>query len=529
MKKNIIAIALLSFGMMSCGDSFLDVAPTDKLSDETFWKSEKDADLGLAGCYRGWENYTNIVFLDAAADNGYDQFNYSIQPIGNGQILPTSGWGAWYDGDAGKWFPYSRIRKYNNFLEKVDNIDMDEARKEKYKAEVRFLRAYDYFNKVMFYGDVPLVTEVIADPQSSALARTPKAEVEAFIIKELTEIAAKLPVQNTIESRGHITQGAAFALKARLELYQGKYAEAMVSAKKVIDMSCYELFPTYEEMFWPESESTNKEAILNIQYIKDEYNSMLPQLNLPAVEGGWSALGASWKLIESYQMANGKAINEVGSGYDDNNPFKNRDPRMNMTVLCPGELYNGRYYNTLDKFINSVKNLDFHEEAAASRTGLLVKKYIKPMSVENMNNYDGNVMVIRLAEMYITFAECAVKTGKDTDLALQYINKIRNRAGIELASALTEDLVRYERRAELAFEGLRYFDIKRWNMGSQALNGPLYGSREGSVDPATGKVTWKNTYIKLEDRIFQQTRNYLLPIPQAELDRNPQMTQNPGY
>lgn len=534
MKKIILGLALMA-GMSSCGDSFLDVAPKDKLSDATFWKTEKDVTMALNGCYKGWEAITNVVFMDAASDNGYEQFDYNYQAIGNGQILPTSSTGlnaGWVDGHSTRWFRYDRIRKYNNFLEKIETVEMDAELKERYKAEVRFLRAYDYYNKVMFYGDIPLIKEVIASSAEANLTRTPKAEVENFVLTELEAVAAILPVQNTIESQGHITKGAALALKARLELYLGKYEEAQASAEAVINMPCYELYPQYEEMFWPSAENANKEAILDVQYMKNEYNNMIPQLNLPATEGGWSALNALWPFVEAFQMDNGKFIDEPGSGYNPDEPFKKRDPRLTMIVLCPGEPYNGRIYNPLDKFIDGKadrKNLDFHEEAAASRGGLLVKKHILPMSVVDANNHDGNAIVIRLAEMYITFAECALKTQKDKDKALRFINSIRIRGGMPEVSELTEKGVRYERRVELAFEGLRYFDLKRWDMGATALNGWAIGCRNGTIDSQTGKITWGADYIKLEERVFQPERNYLLPIPQTELDRNPNMVQNKGY
>lgn len=536
MKLKYISIALLSLGMVSCGDSFLNVTPQDQLSDNTFWKSDKDATLALNGCYRGWEAVVNVVFMDAASDNGYEQFDYNFQKIANGQLLPTSATGydaTWVeDKFSTRWFRYDRIRKYNNFLEKIEGVEMDAAMKERYKAEVRFLRAYDYYNKVMFYGDVPLITTVITNAADANLPRTAKAEVEAFVLKEVAEVAEVLPMQNTIESGGHITKGAALALKSRLELYMGDYEQSQASAKAVIDMSCYELFPTYEEIFWPSSESSNKEVILNVEYMKNEYKQMVPQLNMTAIDGGWSALNALWPFIESFQMANGKFADEAGSGYDDKKPFDGRDPRLDMIVLCPGKPYNGRIYNPLDKFIDGQadrKNGDYHEEAAASRGGLLVKKHIYPMSVEEANNHDGNAIIIRLAEVYITFAECALKTGKDADQALKLINAIRRRAGMPEATTLTERLVRYERRTELAFEGLRYFDLKRWDLGPTLLNGWAIGSRNGSVNATTGEVTWNNEYIKLEERIFQPTRKYLLPIPQAEMDRNPNMTQNEGY
>lgn len=531
MRQYILKIILISVVLMSCGEDFLDVSPMDKLSDATFWITESDADMALTGCYRGWESATNIVFLDAASDNGYEQFNYYYQDIGNGQILPTSGPGfsaPWVDGNATRWFTYDRIRKYNNFLGKIDNVTMDPGKKERYKAEVRFLRAYDYYNKVMFYGDVPLVKEVITDAAEAKLARTPKEEVVSFILSELNDISGKLPEQNQIQSGGRITKGAALALKVRLELYLGMYAEAQADVASVIAMD-YELFPTYEEMFYPSAKSTNKESILDIQYVKDNYNNMIPQLNMPATEGGWSALNALWPFIDAFQMSNGKFIDEAGSGYNNEEPFKNRDPRLAMIVLYPGEQYNGRYYNPLDREIDGKANSDYHINAAASRGGLLVKKHIFPMSVTDANNYDANAMVIRLAEMYIIFAECALKTGKDIDKALNYINAIRKRVGMPDAPQLTEKLVRYERRVELAFEGLRYFDLKRWDLGPELLNGQAKGCRNGTVNSSTGEVTWGTGHIVLEERTFHTSRNYLLPVPQMELDRNENMTQNPGY
>ncbi|MCD8193913.1 MAG: RagB/SusD family nutrient uptake outer membrane protein, partial [Tannerellaceae bacterium] len=346
-KHRYIIIILWSTIWVACGDGFLEVTPKDTLSDATFWKTEADADMALNGCYKGWECLTNILFLDAVSDNGYEQFDYCYQPIGNGQILPTSPAGLnapWVDEYATRWFRYDRIRKYNNFLAKVGTVEMDEAKKSRYIAEVRFLRAYDYFYKVMLYGDVPLVSELITEAEESNLPRTSQADVEAFIIKELDEMAMDLPVQNVIESGGHITRGAALALKARLELYRGNYQSAQQAAQQVINMSCYELYPDYEQLFWPAAKATNREVILDVQYMENDYSNMVPQLNLPASEGGWSALNALLPFVESFQMANGKQITDPASGYDENNPFKNRDPRLTMIVLCPGEEYNGRYY-----------------------------------------------------------------------------------------------------------------------------------------------------------------------------------------
>lgn len=534
--KNLIYLLIVlvsTLAINACTD-MLDVTPTDQLSNPLFWQSEADVRLALAGAYHGWESGVNILYLDSSSDNGYEQFNSGFRERINGDVHANIGQVTWPDpasGNVAQWFTYERIRKYNNFLTKIEDVELDAVIKERNRAEVRFLRAYDYFNKVMFYGDVPLVLEI--QPSDVTMPRTPSSEVKQFILDELEEISGQLPVQNVIESQGRITSGAALALKSRLELYMGNYSDAMASAKAVIDMGVYELFPDYRGLFLRENNSSNLESILEIQYVQDDYQQMLLQLNLPAREGGWSAISVSQTMINAYETANGLPITDDPE-YDPDNPFENRDPRLEMSVIYPGSWWNGRYYNSLDtNYMNSegemVSNPDYRQNAAASRGGQQLKKYMQPEGIEDMNNYDANVMVIRLAEVYLIFAEAALQTGQDMGLALDYINEIRNRAGHVEATELTDELIRRERRVELAFEGLRYFDIKRWDLGQEVIDGPYYASRDGSVDSQTGEVTWDEGYIMLENRNFIPERNYLLPIPQSELDANPEMTQNPGY
>lgn len=555
MKKIFYILLILTIGILfSCGDKFLDIAPRSELTDATFWKTENDATLALNGCYRLWEAYANICLFDGASDNGYEKSNFGFINLANGTLTAANynvsgSWIDWFHfmdenggGDfaaSANWFPYTRIHKYNNFLANIDKCEMDEAKRKQYIAEVRFLRAYDYFWKVMLHGDMPLVKGLV-NPDTQ-LPRDPAATIKQFILDELSEITSgnDLPVQNTIDSKGHVTKGAALALKARLELIMGKFVEAQVDAKAVIDMSCYELFPNYRDLFL-EANENNKEAILNVQYIVNDYEQSLTQISLPAGDGGWSALNASKSMVDAYECSDGKTITN-SAVYDINNPFANRDPRMDMTLLHPGQLWHGRFYNTLDQFMaDGSPNPDYNRNEPAARTGMNVIKYINSLDDSPGGwppNFGGNIMVIRLAEMYLTYAEAAVETGQNTNQALTYINAIRQRAGHVLASTLTKDLVRRERRVELAFEGLRYLDIMRWDLGPQVLNGPLYGSRRGTMDFTTGHVTWvgngadvnETNYIKIEERTFNPTRKYLFPIPQAEMDANPNMVQNPGY
>ncbi len=512
--------------LASCGQKFLEVSPTDRLSDMTFWKTEKDADMALAGIYNRWEEHWNILWWDLMTDNGFSQYAWdNVQALGNGQAN-ASNFGRDY-------FNYNLIRKYNQFLEKVPQIEMDAKKKERILAEARFLRAYDYFRKVQFYGDVPLVTEVIQNPEDAKMERSPRAEVVNFILTELEEVAKVLPVQNMRQSNGHVTSGAALALKARLELYEGKYPDAMADAKKVIDMAksgVYQLYPDYAGLFQVENESSNTESILEVQYIKDTYANNLWQHILPSKEGGWSSISAVQSIVDAYEMKDGKTITE-STLYNADKPFENRDPRLDMTILYSGARYNGRVYNTLE-----LSSPDFYQSASAPKSGYNVLKYSKVVPEAALQNGDANIMVIRLAEVLLTFAEAAIEAGQSTPEVYDAIDMVRLRAKMPAVDrtvystqAKLRELVRRERRVELAFEGLRYWDIKRWDIGNQALNGPVYGSRLGTMDSQTGVVTWSNARIKVEDRVFQAGRNYLLPIPQAELDANPNIKQNVGY
>ncbi len=539
MKLNrIFLVSSFALLLTSCGDDFLNTIPSDQLSGETFWKTANDAKMALAACYANFDSYMNITYLDTGSDNAYQKNTFWYEGLASGSLHPAANlntvYGNWVDPKAHTYFLYTKIRQYNTFLENVPNIEMDEDIKRQYLAEIRFLRAYDYFNKIMLFGDMPLVTTVLKTPAAAQLSRTPQKEVEEFIIKELDECALDLPESNFIESKGHVTRGAAYALKARLELYTGRYSEAQESASKVIAMDCFELYPSYRELFWETSEGANKETIMGIKYEKGTSPQRLTQLMQPCSQGGYASIDVTWDMVEAYQMSNGLYIDDPNSGYDEDRPFDNRDPRFDDACVYPGDLYNGVMYNPLNQYLDEEQtqiNVDNYEKNTNGSLSMVnVVKQVHYCDLSELNNYDADIILFRLAEMYITFAECALETGKDKELALEYINNVRARSGMPAAANLDERLVRYERRIELAFEGLRYFDIKRWDLGPTVLNKTVYGSYPGHMD-AQGNITWDKSSgrIILEHRKYTPEYNYLVPIPQAEIDRNPNMTQNPGY
>ncbi|MEP7257616.1 MAG: RagB/SusD family nutrient uptake outer membrane protein [Flavitalea sp.] len=507
----------------SCSKEFLTKIPEDQLSDAIFWKTENDATIALTGLYSGWENYTTLGWMDMISDIAYSKFPTPFQVMGNGQMNASA--------PGKQLFNFTQIRKYNNFLEKVDQIEMDAAKKEIYKAETRFLRAYDYWWKAELYNDVPLVTNTIPSSEEAKINRNPKSEVIDFVLSELNAIIPILPVKTMVQSGGHATKGAALALKARCELFEGKYAEAMESAKMIMDMGIYELYPSYSGLFQIDNENVNNESIMEIVYVENTYSNELWLDILGGNEGAYAVINPTDKLVNLYEMANGKTIDDPTSGYDPNKPFKNRDPRLDMTVLYPGHWFNGRYY---DPF--ALGSPDYWQEAVGFRSAYGFMKWAKAVPSAALDNCGMNFMVFRLAEMQLIYAEAAIESNQITNEMYDAIDAVRVRSGMPVVDrveystqAKLRDLVRRERSVELALEGVRYLDIKRWDIGAQTLSGPLNGSKQGTVDAGTGEFTITGDNILLENRIFHPERNYLLPIPQSEMDANPNIVQNPGY
>ncbi|MEX1239358.1 MAG: RagB/SusD family nutrient uptake outer membrane protein [Cyclobacteriaceae bacterium] len=522
MKKYTLLMVLATTGVFyySCSNDSLDVVPLESITDVTFWKTEADAKMGLVGCYQifaAGNNWRGTLELDGGSDNASDCRGYSA--LASGQMTATSSYF--------NFFAYDRIQRYNNFLLKVQDVPMDESTKNIFAAEVRFLRAWDYMLKTMFFGDVPLVTTVLGP--NERLPRDPVATVQQFVLDELEAISNILPVMNNAESGGHVTSGSALALKARLELYMERYVDAMVDAKRVIDMNVYELDPDYTTMFYPGNQSS-VEAIFTMNFAKNFIGEeFIPREFLINSYNGYSCMACSKSLLDTYEMANGKTIDDPTSGYDPDRPFENRDARMRQTMLFPGSNYwDGQIFNSLDFFLpDGTKNINHWSVGASS--GLASIKYVKPVSIVDNQQYDVAIMIIRLAEMYLIYAEAAVEADQNKDLGLQYLNLVRQRVDQPDATELTRDLVRRERRVEFALEGLRYFDIRRWDIGASTLGVPLLGVKEGTVDMSTGEVTWfANDLVIDANRVFLPERNYLLPIPQSEIDISG-MAQNPGY
>ena len=212
MKKLIYLIGIV-FIFTSCEDTFLDTTPNDALSPSTFWNTQKDLDLALTGCYSGFESGNSILYRDAGSDNAFNNFPWEgWTNIGNGKLSPADPGASYYD--------FSTINRCNEFLKNADNaVEVPEENRIIYKAQARFIRAYEYYVLTTNYGDVPLITENFATPEEAKVPRNPQAEIRTFIENELTAVIDILPESYSGSEFGKATKGAAQALLMRYYLY----------------------------------------------------------------------------------------------------------------------------------------------------------------------------------------------------------------------------------------------------------------------------------------------------------------------
>lgn len=518
MKKIIIAILLITTGF---GCSNLDLAPLDARSELTFWKTDEDANIFLNSMYADIWNADAYLYFNTLSDDAYTR-REDYRNIGNGNYDATNGivtgtWSSRYEG----------IRRANIFMNNIDNVeDISESNRKSYKAQARFIRALHYFYLVELYGDVPLVVDEISIDESLQLVRTDKGIVTNFIYDELASAISNL---SETDEAGRITKGAAIAFKSRVHLYNGEYTEAASLSSQLLGM--YTLFPNYGDLFQPQNEN-NSEIILSLQYIPTDREHNNQYSLIPPSQGGYANFSPLQELIDSYLTINGLKITDPLSGYDENNPYVNRDPRLKATII-----YNGRSWTNFDgsqTTINTSPGADpngYNFSSNTTQTGYYVAKYYD-INARNQTNSGLDLILIRYAEVLLNYAEAKNELGSFNEQDWNMtIKPIRERAGL-IGTALNfpgggqsdlRDIIRNERRVELAFEtGHRFFDIRRWKLSETVLNGWVHGFKtDQSLDD--------NGYVRVDFKTFDTTKHYLWPIPQSERDLNKNLTQNPNW
>lgn len=543
MKKylSIIAAALLMGSFSSCSD-FLDRYPLEELSDESFWKTEKDAEMAVSNLY----NVLPTWDVDEAINS--DDAVHGIKWAAGNQSK-----GVYDPADYGWSGEYGYIRQANLVLEKIQEMDLSEDAYKKLEGQARFFRAYTYFTLIRSFGAVPYIDKPLELTDVENITRTPKDEVYAKVMEDFDIAIANLPVQWDEANSGRITKGAAMAMKARAALYYNNWETAMTEAKNVMDLGQYELYDKdntgrYKELFWEVADGCD-EFILSVQFnAPTRTHYLIGWECFPTL--GWGGLNPTQSLVDAFEDINGAPITSEASVYDPTNPFANRDPRLEVNVLHDGETMYGVTIKVAP--LSSSGNTGIGQHGDATATGYYQQKWLDPSIDPQSTGWDmgKDWVVIRYAEVLLTYAEAKNELSPLDPSAFDAVNQVRHRVGMpdlqntdptKPTYCGTQDDLRKriwnEWRVEFALEGgKRQWDIRRWGIAKDVLNAPFEGLRYTLVDDPNapkgdnGKkcILYVGEPLKLAGSHYED-HNYLLPIPQTEIDLNPKLEQNPGY
>lgn len=567
MKKKFYLYSLLGLLLFSCNDGFLDRPPLDELTDDNYWQTEQHVKNAANACYPGFIG-KDVVNMDCMGEDAIWYQDASWRTISSGNYGSSLGSlnTMWND-------RYKHIRYCNYFLENYQRaVTVSEEAKERYASEVKVIRAHQYWLLLSCFGDMPFVTKTLTVTSPELYApRTDKYASVDWLLEDLEACYKALPesIEPNSKEFGRITQAAALTMKARLALQfadaqHPKYWEiAEEAAKRVIDMGKYSIYKTgnpskdYENLFnftgRASRNSTNKETILAYVYNYDNNSTSKLIHNLSRechVPDQQARFMPSKAFCDSYLCIDGKrfGVSELSDSSTYAAYFENRDPRMKQTILSPGytPYYGGRDGRDLSTIDNVFMTPRFNNDkkGSVSGTGFYCVKYVEPTKVPLYNTDDNDIILMRYAEVLLIYAEAMFEQGKLTQTVVdETINQLRGRVGMhpmvlsELAAwgmDVREELHR-ERRVELFMEGFRWFDIVRWKEGWR-LGEPIKGINKSWIHASQKEyiesyATDTYGFLILDSRRqFIDPKNYLLCLPQQQMERNPNLRpNNPGW
>lgn len=545
-KYNWLLCCMILAGMTACNkvNSYLDKAESGGITDEELFRDYVQTDGFLTNIYAtgissgDWMPVYSFTYA-AACDEAKCPytFNYGTINFTSGLISPTNN-------PVDIWArSYQNIRKANIFLKHIDALPVNDAKQEagKYrmKGEALFLRAFFYEELYKRYGGVPLVTEPLTIDQDLQLPRNSDEETVNFIVRDCDSAAALLPVVSTAENLGRATKGAAMMLRSRTLLYAAsllhnpenkpeKWQLAADAAKAVIDLNVYRLDDNYKTLFHTR---TSPEVIFQStinQVWKVVDNDWVRHTEPPSQGGGWGNLQPLQNMVDEYEMSNGKYITDPSSGYDPAKPYVGRDPRFYQSIIYDGCKWAGATINT---YVGSgVDGLNYN--AAATKTGYYVAKLLDENATLITSYKPGSHYwtFMRYAEALLNYAEAKNEALSAPDQSVyDAVNAIRDRKNVKmppLSAGLTKEemrlRIRHERRVELAFETHRFWDLRRWRIGTQEGTA-AYGMKVTK----SGTVYTYEKFL-LENRVYRPAFD-LFPIPQSEREKDKALMQNPGY
>lgn len=526
--------------------------------------------------YKGRWNGTSST--DVATDDAEFRYNGLGQPgvqLYNGSVTPLNvAFGETYDR------PWRNIRRVNIFLAKLPTVPLSARMKTRTEAEARFLRAWYYQTLLIHYGGVSLIGDkVYGIEETINLPRNTYAECVDYIVSELNAAANILPSVDmpvtmggyAEQDYGRITKGACLALKSRLllqaasPLFNGQSEATDPALKEIVS------YPTYSVSHWQRAADAAKEVIdgkggtyslntntaspglgfyeLFLKRVNSEYiifqnrgaQREYEEYYLPPSRGGQYNILPTQNLVECFPMKNGKAITDPTSGFNPDKPYENRDPRFGYTVI-----YNMSMYQLGNQGQQPVYTYEGAGQDGYGPTSYTTGYYCRKMCDVNIApNGSGNTLrgwpLLRYAEILLNYAEAINETGQP-QLAYASLIELRKRAGIEpgtdnnyglrpgMGQAEMRELVRNERRIELAYEDHRWNDTRRWKTAmvvNNAFNKRIRIVQANNATPPTSRTAYTVTE-SIRRRNFRPEM-YLLPIPDSEIRKASAVVQNPLY
>jgi starch-binding outer membrane protein, SusD/RagB family len=591
--KKIFSFLILAMLISSCKDRFLDKQPLDSPSTTTFLSTEAEIKLGVTGIYseifmRNVGNVPDFKRIEGSTDLVISRKTDAESLIAMGDNGPFTIGNAWSDLAWGQ--AYEIVSRANDVLEgmKKGETVTPKATYARYRGEALTLRAMAYFYLMVWYGDVVYYRAPLAPSEYESLSRTAVETVAKDLYKDLDEATTALDWTTT--EKGRVTKAFALGMKARLAMLIKDYATASTACKTIMDSGQHGLNPSYPNLFTLAGQNANagKEMIMALMYAGDNPNvsswisvGYTPRQTLGAQSNNFPTQA----MVDKFECNDGKRIDESPL-YDPAKPQLNRDKRLQWTLVMPGDTFETRmslaaalpYQNPNQRFIYTIHqdtiyrynwntqvydivkgNIDyvastnsiwqFGATGPVGGVGYVWKKYTDPAQYQWELKTGYHIM--RYAEILLMYAEAQIEQNVTDATVLKAINDVRARAGQPATTANTQaklrQQVRRERAVEFAVEGLRQFDIRRWGLVLDVMNGPIVGAAKnpaivpekptfgaaGSVQdlndiPNYGLSAAKRISSRNETRL-NAAKHLLWPIPLGELDKNKNLKQNTGW
>jgi hypothetical protein len=546
-KRNIFILGITIISLFigySCNEEFLNRTPKDSPNPGNFLINETSAKQLVIASYKPWVESSNmhfkelIIFADCLTDDADIRLNGSTRIQGrNWDFLPDHQFMAdWWR------YPYQSINAANYAIENIPLLVENGVAQEKLDplvAEARFMRSYSYLWLVTFYGEVPLITEPLASFEEFSQPRSSKESIYVLMISDFSYAKEKL-TEDGGGYEGTPTKATAAAFLAKAYLYKKDFVNAESAAREAISIaesSGYRLVDDYESIFDVENEA-NPELLFYFAFARNDAiystTAMVERLvrDLPGqlyhIQGseGWGYTLPSRDLYDAFEV---------------------NDPRRGYTIFAPGDMfgiysnpepftYVHRTYNEQGELVSFEKTYSAGDTVEYdyrwSPTGMNVKKATENLAGLTDIRYGGlDQIAMRMADLYLILAEALAEQGMEE--ALTWVNKVRARPSVNMPPKTTNDgslldIVKHERRVELAMEGQRIFDLMRWNNVKEVFG-----------DGQKVKLHFFSDYLTdLSNRFMNPTTGLskypsdetLFPIPQYELDQNSEInSNNPGY